>query len=872
MLPRATNKDHATVTENQNRLDRALLPIHYDLHLDLDLEAFTFHGEVAIRIHATRQTDRIVLNAADLDIDTVALTGPDGPVDIGSVALDDDERLTIALPTGLAAGESSLTIGYRGTINDQLRGLYRSTYTDAEGVEHPIATSQCQPADARRILPCWDEPDFKARFRTTLTVPEGTEAYTNTAETSRSTSGARTTIVFGTTMPMSTYLLAVVAGPFEASEPVVVRDTPIRVIVPRGRLPLAKTALRNATWSFEFLSDYFGIPYPGGKLDHIALPDFPSGAMENLGLVIYREPTLVLDPDTASQSELQTSMDVIAHETAHQWFGNLVTMSWSEGIWLNEAFANLMQFKTTDARYPEWKRWLGFASSEVPWAMLVDQLASTHPIEFPVTSLDEVNQMFDAITYGKGSAVLHMLDQFIGPEAFQIGVRAYLTAHLYGNTVTSELWEGLESATDWPVGRIASTWVYQPGFPQLEISRVPGGIRIIQRRYLVIPDENDATEWQIPMQLHGEKDGAAFSMDVLLTDRETMLPGEFAWVVGNTDGNGFYRARYDDELFASLLDHIGELSDIERYTLVSDALAQLRSGELDAAHLLDVVRLFTREREQAVWSVVTGVLANLSQHAVSPEARPAFEEFTRNLISAHLAELGDEPGEADSDLDRKLRGDLTVVGGVMGADPAIVARCRGLAARLLGGEAIDAELATAALAVFAHGADDTDYAALWHAYETATSPIERARYLRAIAAVADPRLATTTLDRILDRTIKSQDASWVFARLLATPAGPRVWEHAERNWDRLLTAMPGVTRSHIVDGIAMLSQAGTAEQVKAFLAEHPVEAAAHPLRQNLERLEANMRLRARESPVVDAYFARSADTHRLTPHDRPSTR
>ena len=312
-------------------------------------------------------------------------------------------------------------------LNEQLAGLYRSVYEDADGVKHPIATSQCQATDARRVIPCWDEPDFKATFRTTMIVPEGVAAFSNGAEAARETADGKTTVHFAPTMKMSTYLLAFVAGPFEATEPVDVRGTPVRILVPRGNLQRTDVALENAVFSVEYLSDYFGIHYPGDKLDHIAMPDFAAGAMENVGLIVYRSPLIVIDRAAASQGELQRSLDVIAHEVAHQWFGNLVTMAWWEGTWLNEAFANFMEMKVTDAYRPEWKRWLAFANVEMPWAMGVDQLASTRPIEFEVTSPDEVGQMFDAITYGKGSAVLHMVEEFIGARDLSHG-RAQLPA------------------------------------------------------------------------------------------------------------------------------------------------------------------------------------------------------------------------------------------------------------------------------------------------------------------------------------------------------------------------------------------------------------------------------------------------------------
>jgi puromycin-sensitive aminopeptidase len=378
-------------------------------------------------------------------------------------------------------------------------------------MEHSLATSQCQATDARRIFPCWDEPDFKATYQTTMVVAPGLEAYSNTAELDRvSREDGRVEFRFDRTMKMSTYLLAFIAGPFEATEPRVVRGTPIRIIVPRGNVHLTGIAMENAVFCFEYLSDYYGIPYPGDKLDHIAIPDFAAGAMENVGLITYRDAYLVIDPEKASQSELQNSLDVIGHEIAHQWFGNLVTMAWWEGAWLNEAFASFMELKATAAMRPEWKRWLAFQNLEVPWAMGTDQLASTRPIEFEVTAPEEVDQMFDAITYGKGSAVLHMIDDFIGVENFRKGVGDYLRKHSYANTVTSDLWEGLDGASDEPVSSIMDTWVYQRGFPQVDVKGIKGGIRLGQRRYLVIPDETDTTIWKVPVLIRGSADGTEF--------------------------------------------------------------------------------------------------------------------------------------------------------------------------------------------------------------------------------------------------------------------------------------------------------------------------------------------------------------------------
>ncbi|HEY3670254.1 MAG TPA: M1 family aminopeptidase, partial [Acidimicrobiia bacterium] len=624
----------------------------------------------------------------------------------------------------------------------------------------------------------------------------------------------------------------------------------------RGNLHRTDVAMENAIFSFEFLSDYFGIPYPGDKLDHIAVPDFAFGAMENVGLIVYRAASLVIDRANASQSELQTSVDVIAHEVAHQWFGNLVTMAWWEGIWLNEAFANLMQMKTTNAHRPEWKRWLAFANVEVPWAMNIDQLVSTRPVEFEIASPDEIDQMFDAITYGKGSAVLHMVDEFAGTDRFRAGVRDYLHAHEYANTATADLFASLDGASDWPISEIMRDWIFQKGFPQIEVTRVAGGARLAQRRYLVIPDASDATTWPVPIELRGSAAGERFSRKVLLTADELVVDaGDVDWIVANVGGHGFYRTHYADDLFADLLAHRDELDDLERYWLVSDTLALVRNGEVDASAFLDLAVEFAAEPEQAIWSVITGGLGMIEHHALVPAARPAFEAYVRSVVAPQLDRLGPDPSDTETDLDRKLRGDLIVTLGVLGRDPATVERCARVVDEVLAGAEVDPEVATAALAVFAHDADRVAYDRLWSAYLGARTPIEQARFLRAVADADDVDLATATLDRILDGSIRTQDRAWVFARLLSSRAGPTVWRRATEHWDAFLDAIPGLTRSRIVEGISALSQPGVADEVQAFLADHPLPEAAHSVRQNLERLEANVRLRARETPAVTAYFA-----------------
>jgi len=847
------------LSDNRFRLPRNVIPVHYDLHLEPDVDTFTFQGSVSIRLGITETLNEIILNSAEIDIKSVVLRGQGSDIQITDITHDDEyDRATLTLASAATPGTYDLEISYAGLINDQLRGLYRSIYRDKDGAEHVIATSQCQSTDARRIFPCWDEPDMKATFKTTMVVADGLEAYSNGAEVSRTKlEDGRVRFEFTPTMKMSTYLLAFIVGPFEATEPVVARGIPIRIIVPKGNLHLTEVALENAVFCFEYLSDYYGIPYPGDKLDHIAIPDFAAGAMENVGLITYRDAYLIFDRAKASQGELQACLDVIGHEIAHQWFGNLVTMKWWEGAWLNEAFASFMELKATDAMKPEWKRWLAFNNLEIPWAMGTDQLVTTRPIEFEVNSPTEVDEMFDSITYGKGSAVLRMIEQFIGEEEFRTGVGNYLRKHEYANTVTSDLWEGLDGASDWPVGEIMNTWVYQRGFPQIDVRVVPEGIELSQHRYLAIPDESDTTVWDVPVQLRGVIAGQPFEKKVLLTADETVIPLESAvdYVIANAGGHGFYRSRYSEDLFASLLHHLDTLDDIERYSLVSDTWAMVRSSQVPASDFLDLVGKFGDETEHAIWSVIVGGLAALRHHALAPETRPAFESFVRDLVTPALSRLGWEGAVDESDLTRKLRGDLIVALGNLGNDPDTVARARQVAAQVLDGVDLDPEVSTAALSVYSHHGDAKEYEALWSAYQGTSAPTEKVRFLRSVAGVGVEDLAVSTVDKIVEGDVRTQDGFWVLARLLSGEAGPAVWQSARTRWERILEAMPGMTRPRVVEGLPALSQPEVAADVRGFFAEHPIPEATRALSQKLELLDANVLLRERETPVVTNYFA-----------------
>ncbi len=436
-------------TLDRFRLPRTVVPSRYDLSIQPDLAAATFSGseDVVITVHDT--VEAIVVNAVELSIDDGWVVDEDGRrIAITDVRLDEEtQRAVLTLAEPVAPGDWILHLAFRGILNDQLKGFYRSTYKDEDGVTHTIATTQFESDDARAAFPCWDEPDFKAVFGITLVVPDQLAAISNGPEVERQAlDDGLVRVRFADTMVMSTYLVAFVVGRLELTEPVEVDGIPVRVAHVPGKAHLASFAVEAAVFSLRFFRDYYDIPYPDAKVDMIALPDFAQGAMENTGCITYRESLLLVDPDHATQPELENIADVVAHELAHQWFGNLVTMRWWNGIWLNEAFATFMALLTIDAMRPDWERWSAFARYNTA-AKEVDALHSTRAIEYPVHSPDDTSDMFDVLTYQKGAAILRMLEQYLGADRFRDGIRTYLKKHEYGNTETHDLWDAIEEAT-----------------------------------------------------------------------------------------------------------------------------------------------------------------------------------------------------------------------------------------------------------------------------------------------------------------------------------------------------------------------------------------------------------------------------------------
>jgi len=826
-------------SSNPYRLPRDVVPRRYELRLEPDLEAFTFAGAMAVDIEVQAPVDEIVLNAAELDISGGDLDG----VALAGVACDEEhERAVLRLGEPAAAGPARLHLSFSGTLNDQLRGFYRSTFTDDDGHQRVIAATQFESTNARRAFPCWDEPDLKATFEVTLVVPENLMAVSSGAEVgARPTDDGRREVSFAPTMEMSTYLLAFVVGPLEATEPVEVNGTPMRIVHPIGKGHLTEYALDAGAYCLGFFEGYFAIGYPGDKLDLVAIPDFAFGAMENMGCVTFREILLLLDPDTSTQQERQTAVDVIAHELAHMWFGNLVTMKWWNGIWLKEAFATFCEMLAVDAYRPDWKRWLAFGLSRAA-AFDVDALAATRPIEYPVVSPADAEGMYDLLTYEKGAAVVRMLEQYLGAGEFRDGVRHYLRRHSYANTETHDLWDALAESTGEPVRDVMESWIFQGGHPVVTAAAAPdGAIKLSQRRFRY-DSQPDDSRWRVPVVAAVGTASGGRTERLVLDGPAALSADNPAWAMVNPTAAGFYRVAYEGGLLDRLLDDGPSLDPLQRYVLVDDQWALAVADRLGVAEYLAFAeRMAASEDDLAVWRRLAATLGALD-HLVPDNGRAGLQARVRDMAKPAWYRVGWAPTGGESERTAELRGLLARTLAVEGNDAEAIARCR----ELMGAAPVDPALAAAAVAVVAATGDESDYEEMCRRFEEAPTPQLELRYLMALTGFDRPGLMDRTLTAALDGTVRSQDAGFVLRGCLENRGlGPRAWAFVAENWHEIGQRLPSTSIPRMLGGISALSTPELAAEVEGFLEAHPVPQGALIVAQHLEHQRINVRLRRR---------------------------
>ena len=850
---------------NPYRLPRTARPVRYDLTMAPDLHRRDFVGDVAIQLDVAAPTAELVCNAKELEITKAWVVSADGSRNTAVATLDEaSDRVTFVCERTIPAGRSTLHVQFLGALNDKLVGFYASTYVADDGTTKVIATTQMEATDARRAFPCWDEPDAKAVFAITLVAEPGLMAVSNMHELSTTTlaSGKRS-VRFADTPVMSSYLVCMVVGELEATPAVDVGGIPLRVIARPGRTGQAAFALEIGAFALTYFTEWYGIDYPGTKLDLIATPDFAFGAMENLGAVTFREALLLVDEARASKPELERIADVVAHEIAHMWFGDLVTMQWWNGLWLNEAFATFAEVSCVAKFRPEWERWTSFALYR-SMAQQVDALHSTRPIEFPVISPSDANGMFDVLTYEKGAAVLRMLEQYLGEEPFRLGVKHYLQSHAFANAETTDLWDAIEESTGAPVRKLMDGWILQGGFPLVSVAATTSGsgvssLTLSQAPFTYLAREAGTRTWDVPVLYRslggpsaGTTGGVLLGSAPLIVD----LPGGSTGAVVNAGGHGFYRVRYDDALAETIASSFNRLAPVERYDVMADVWSAVLAGATPIATFLRLVRALPGERDPNVWSAALAGLRRLDGIALDAD-RAKLQALVRSLLGPIVEELGTSRSTGESPLISALRGSLTESLGTLGRDPSVGDRASAALDRILVDDAsIDPDLAPALLTVAAANGDATRYNRIEAARASASSPQTDLRLLHALGSFGEPALIARSLDACLTDAVRSQDAPFAIVRMLgARSTAVQTWNFIRDHWEALGERLPAVSLPRMLENISVLTAEPTATEVAAFFATGPGAEFAKgkkTMDQHLERHEVHRLLARRAAELTSA--------------------
>ena len=858
-----------TQTQDPYRLPRHVIPTHYDLRIDPDLQSHSFTGHEVVTLTVTEPTTEILLNAMELDVSTATLSGEGHPPRTGTVQMDEEhQRCRINFPTAVPPGIWQLRLVFRGTLNDKLRGFYRSSYKDDQGVAHNLAATQFEATDARRAFPCWDEPQFKAVFAVTLAIDPSLTAISNTRIVDDRQEGGKRVLRFAESMKMSTYLVAFIVGKLESTAPIMAQQTPVRLWSVPGKQHLTPFGHEIAVYSLNFLAAYYGIPYPGDKLDLIAIPDFASGAMENLGAITFRETALLLDQRTATHAEQGRIADVVAHENAHMWFGDLVTMAWWNGLWLNEAFATFMEMLVVDAWKPEWERWTAFGMARAA-ALSVDGLLSTRPIEFPVRAPKEAEAMFDVLTYEKGASVLRMLEQHIGPTVFRDGVRHYLTAHAYGNAETTDLWVSLGQASQQDVPALMNEWIFSPGYPLLSLAVESSSTLILTQRRFTYAEDSSARSsgtgtqcWQVPVQLRIITTRGTETRRVLLSDRENRIPLPEGWtsVLANERGHGFYRVRYSAGLLSGLQKSgLNNLAPVERFNLLNDTWAATIAGMVAPGDYLALTDHFRDEQDPHVWAVMLSSFSTIN-HLLAEEDRPMLAAFVRDRVTPTFRNLGWTPRADERDLVKELRGDIIRGLGTLGRDQAVQAQAlEAYTALQQQTRPIDPNVIPALVSILAFTGDDARYEEFVGRFRKASTPQEERRYLFSLAAFRTPALLERTLAKILTDEIRTQDAPFLVSSLLNNVyIREQAWEFVKTNWERMDKLFPKSGLRRMCGGITGLSTPELERDVRNFFTSRKIDLGGKTLEQYLEQLHIAVQFRERDRDAIRAVLARKA--------------
>ena len=836
------------------RLPEDVVPIHYVLSFSPDIPAARFAGHEEIQVHLLKPTDAITLNAADIEFNNATVQSSEGRQE-AHVAVDPNHQTaTLHLPNPVAAGEAVLEIDFTGVLNDKLRGFYL-----VHGQTRNYASTQFESTDARRAFPAFDEPALKATFDISLTIDEGDTAISNGAIVS-DTSGpgpGKHTLRFATSPKMSTYLVAMLVGDWKCIEGGS-DGIPIRICATPDKIELAGFALKSAEHILHSLDQYYGIPYPYKKLDIIAVPDFEAGAMENVAAITFREILLLVDEQHSSVGARRGVAEVLAHEMTHMWFGDLVTMKWWDDLWLNEGFATWMVSKPVGEWKPEWKESLQDVQNGSA-TLNVDSSPATRKIRAQASTPDEINELFDGIAYGKAAAVLHMVEQYIGPEVFRAGVKQYLEKYAYGNATAEDFWNTLAQVSNRPMDKIMGSFVDQPGVPMVSVrSHCSGGKTIIeasqQRFYLEgsLIDVPSSETWAIPMCF---KMGGTRDCQILDHKQQRFtFDGCHSEFSADASGSGYYRTQYSGETFRHLPGANWDSAQRER--LVGDSWALVQAGKQSVGEYLDLVRRMGADRDRVVFESEIAPLPTIADDLTDQQGRATLSALIRDLAGPGVKRLGWSPSSGEGDDDRQLRPTLIALLGNFGDEPNVLQQASKFAAQYLRDRSsLDASLVPTVLNLAAKTGGPALYARYLEAARAAKSPEEFLNFLFGLVAFSEPDLVQRTLEMAVSPEVRSQDSPFLLVALLNRSATRKqTWSWIKQHWPEVQSRFTMSSGSRVVAATSSFCDVTDRDDVKGFFTSHRVESSERTLSLVLHRIDACVELRSGQSQNLAAWL------------------
>jgi len=866
LLPMILNADAPFNFETTpGKLPKDVVPQSYDIQLKPNIEKLTFSGSEVVTVNVQKPVKTMTLNAKEITINAAKLLGTRSGIEqTARVALDTKEQTaTLSFAKEIAPGTHQLALDFAGKINEAVEGLYYARYQEeGTGEKKLMLATHMEPTDARRMFPCWDEPSFRAKFRLNAVVPANFTTISNMPIESDKKTDAGKEVRFAETPPMSSYLVVFCAGELDVIHGEV-DGVKIGVVTTKGKSEMGRYGLESAEKILKFYDEYFGIKFSLPKLDLIAIPG-GFGAMENWGGITFYESILLFDPAKSSEVTKQRIFAVIAHEMAHQWFGDLVTMAWWDNLWLKEGFASWMGTKCTDHFNPQWEAWLR-SSADKQNAMATDALSATHPIQQPVKTESEAASAFDEIAYLKGQSFLRMLESYLGEEDFRAGMRNYMQAHQFSNSTTADLWNSLANSSKKPVSALAANWTKQPGLPLVSVNSAPSGITVTEERFTVHQKNPKPLEWKIPIVYRDVQPGATTSARVFLLEKKSatlpdVLPSQNVKL--NAGDIGYFRVRYDAAHFEKLLASTAQLPEPDKVNLLSDTWALVEADREPISDYFKLVEALRDDNSLPLWEQITATLSYIDLLYLGSNERPAFQAYARSILKPAFDRVGWESKPGEEVAAGLLRVKLIAALGEF-ADEHVIAGARERFQKFIADpNTLVPDLRPAVLNVVGRYADQKTWDTLHELGLNTKSIEEKGNYYNAMAMALGEDLAKKTLPLSLTDELPTTLATVLVIRIATTGEQPELaWDFGQENRERLNAKLParGVVLfvPYIMRGF---SDPARAAELEAYAQKNLPSGAKSVVAKVAEEIRLKAELKTRVLPEIAKWMAAKGRT------------